>query len=255
MKILIIEDETHARNELERLLAKTGMVFEVLSCIDTIEDSVIWLKSNPAPDLIFLDIQLADGLSFEIFKQVDIRVPVIFTTAYDEYALKAFRLNSIDYLLKPVRLEDLKQALIKLEDVRSHYKVGRENVDMAKINKLLDHFRQEYKTRFIANIGDQIRYIDVKEIAYFMAEDNEVMLVTRDSKRYFVDYSLESLVGELDPKDFFRLTRSYIANISAIGKISKYFNSRLLVELLPPAEDKILVSRVKAPEFLNWLGK
>ena len=256
MKVLIVEDEPYAQNELKRLLTKTGRDIEVLDCIDSIEEAVEWFQSNEEPDLIFLDIQLSDGLSFEIFNQIKINAPIIFTTAYDEYAIQAFKLNSIDYLLKPIKSEDLEVALDKLSKLGEQLGKNQDRgLNMEQIEQLLHLQHTKYKTRFIAKVGDQIKHIDVSDVAYFKAEDNEVMLVTRLNQRYIVDYSLEQLGRLVSPEEFFRVNRSYIVTISAIKKISKYFNSRLHLELEPPTDDTILISRVKVPEFLEWVDQ
>jgi DNA-binding LytR/AlgR family response regulator len=255
MKILIIEDEPFARTELIRLLKQTGRDFTLLDQIDTVADSVEWLRSNPQPDLVFLDIQLADGLSFDIFKEVNISSPVIFTTAYDEYAIKAFQLNSIDYLLKPIQLDALERALQKLEKLQNVMGSKTARIDDSRLKSILQMINKEYKTRILMKTGDQIRSVGMEEVAYFYAEDNVVFAMLNNKSRSIVDYTLNQLEGQLDPKQFFRLTRGCIARISSIRKVSKYFNSRLLVELDPPMEGKQLVSRVNAKEFLKWLGE
>jgi two-component system, LytTR family, response regulator LytT len=255
MKILIIEDEPFARDELIRLMESTGRKFDIAGQIDTVEDSVNWLRTHPHPDLIFLDIQLADGLSFEIFRQVEVTTPVIFTTAYDEYAIRAFQLNSIDYLLKPIRPEALEKALSKLENLQAAISPVKTLTDHSVLENLLKLAGQEYKSRILLKTGDQIRSASMNEVAYFYAEDDVVFAMLNDRNRYIVDYTINQLQGELDPKEFFRITRGYLARITAIRKVSKYFNSRLAVELDPPREDKILVSRVNVPEFLKWLDR
>jgi DNA-binding LytR/AlgR family response regulator len=255
MKVLIIEDEPHAQNELKRLLDDSGSEIHILDCTDSVEDSVDWLASNPPPDLIFMDIQLSDGLSFEIFKQVKVTTPVIFTTAFDEYAIRAFKVNSVDYLLKPIKQNELNDALNKLKSFGNQFSSKQALLDLDQIQQLLNIEKQTYKTRFIARVGDQIKHVDVKDIAYFRAEDNEVMLVTNNNNKYIIDYSLDHLVGVLDPFEFFRANRSYIVTAKSIEKISKYFNSRLHLELIPKTEDTVLISRVKVPEFLNWMDK
>ncbi len=255
MKVLIIEDEPFARAELIRLLAATGREFSVMGQIDTVEDSVDWFKTKPAPDLIFLDIQLADGLSFDIFKHVEVHSPIIFTTAYDEYAIKAFHMNSIDYLLKPVNGEALENALLKLDRMRERFGTDKPWQGAEQLENLLRMMKKEYKSRILLKTGDQIRSVEMEEIAYFYAEDDVVFAVQKNKSRAIVDYTLNELEGILDPVDFYRLTRGCIARISAIKKVSKYFNSRLMVELEPPAEEKVLVSRVNVPGFLKWLDK
>lgn len=255
MIVFIVEDEPHARNELTRLLDKSGQEIQIAGFADSIEDAVLWLNENPHPDLMFFDIQLSDGLSFEIFKQVKIDVPVIFTTAFDEYAIQAFKVNSIDYLLKPIKLEELKSALDQYHSISS--KSGnKENVlKMEQIEKLLQINKPKYKSRFVAKFGDQIKHIDVTEVAYFHAVDNEVFLITKENSRYIIDYSLEQINDLVDPQDFFRVNRSFIVHIEAIKKISKYFNSRLHLKLIPQTEEEVLISRVKVPEFMNWMDK
>jgi two-component system, LytTR family, response regulator LytT len=255
MKILIIEDEPFARAELIRLLNNSGRKFTILGQLDSVEDSVEWLKSHPAPELIFLDIQLADGLSFEIFRQVEIHSPIIFTTAFNEYAIKAFQLNSIDYLLKPVDEEALEKALLKLDDFRNLFSPDKTWLYQQQMESLLKMMNREFKTRILLKTGDQIRSVDMEEIAYFYAEDDVVFAMQRNKSRAIVDYTINQLETTLDPNQFYRLTRGCIARISAIKKVSKYFNSRLLVELDPPAEEKVLVSRVNVPGFLEWLDK
>ena len=255
MKILIIEDEPFARTELIRLLTASGREFTVLDQIDTVEDSARWLKTHPEPDLIFLDIQLADGLSFEIFRQVSVSSPVIFTTAYDEYAIKAFQLNSIDYLLKPISAGALETALRKLDAMRNVLVREKSWPDSSQFENLLRMMKKDYKTRILLKTGDQIRSVEMDEIAYFYAEDDVVFAMQKNKGRAIVDYTLNQLEAELDPRDFFRVTRGCIARITAIKKVSKYFNSRLMIEFDPPMEEKLLVSRVNVPGFLQWLDK
>jgi two-component system, LytTR family, response regulator LytT len=255
MKILIIEDEPFARAELIRLLKETGRDFQLLDEIDTVRDSVAWLRSHSQPDLIFLDIQLADGLSFDIFRQVSVSSPVIFTTAYDEYAIKAFQVNSIDYLLKPVKMEALESALRKLDGMRAILGTQQSFPDPKLMESLLRMVNRTYKTRLLLKTGDQIRSVEIEEVAYFYAEEDVVFAMLRNKSRAIVDYTLNQLENELDPKLFHRITRGCIARITAIKKVSKYFNSRLLVELDPPTEEKLLVSRVNVPEVMRWLGE
>ena len=250
---MIIEDEPLAQKELQRLLKQTGYALRVADILDSVEDSVEWLKGNPEPDLVFLDIQLSDGISFEIFKHVKIKAPVIFTTAYDEYAIQAFRLNSIDYLLKPIELHALRAALKKLEELKKDLAAS-PLLDENILKDLLSMQKKEYKKRFLARVGDQIKSIRVEDIAYFYAEDNLVFVKCNNGDRFIIDHTLEILEKEVAPNDFFRLNRSVLAKINAIKKVSKYFNSRLLIELAPPAEEKILVSRVKVPDFMEWMG-
>jgi DNA-binding LytR/AlgR family response regulator len=240
---------------LLRLLKLTGREFTLLDQLDSVTDSIEWLKTNPQPDLIFLDIQLADGLSFEIFRKVNITSPVIFTTAYDEFAVKAFQLNSIDYLLKPVGHDALENALRKLEKLRHALNPAVPGLESLQIENLLRMINREYKTRILIKTGDQIRSVAMEDIACFYAEDDVVFAMLKNRSRSIVDYTLSQLEADLDPKKFFRLTRGCIAHISAIKKVSKYFNSRLLVETEPPLEEKLSVSRANVAEFMKWLDQ
>ncbi len=253
IKVLIVEDEIHAQKELTRLLANCDFNIRILDYIDSVEDAVVWINTNPEPDIMFFDIQLSDGLSFEIFNHVKTSCPVIFTTAFDEYAIKAFKVNSIDYLLKPVKQDDLDNAITKFISLSG--KDNNSGLDLHQIEKLLNINKPTYKSRFISRIGDQILHIEIENVAYFKAEDNEVLLVTKNNKQYFIDYPLEQISGLVDPAVYFRANRKYIINISSIKKINKYFNSRLQLELDPKTTDDVLISRVKVPDFLKWIDK
>lgn len=254
MKVLIIEDEALAQIELKRLLNKCSAEIEVLGCLDSIEESVAWLKHNSAPDLIFMDIQLSDGLSFEIFNKLRVTSPVIFTTAYDEYALQAFKLNSIDYVLKPIEQTDLQASLDKYSRLKAEFARRTSSFTPEQVDYLLNFRKPEYKTRFVSRVGDSLKYIQLAEVAYFFAEDKIVFLVTTRDKKYIIDYTLEQLEPLLDPKQFYRLNRRYIAKIDAITDIEKYFHGRLHITLTPKVEDKILISRDRASKFKEWLG-
>jgi len=255
MNVLIIEDEPFARAELKRLIQATGRKINVLDEIDTVEDSVSWLKSHRPPDLIFLDIQLADGISFEIFRQVKVNTPVIFTTAYDEYAIKAFQLNSIDYLLKPVRPDMLESALRKLETLQLENHEDSLKISQEQLDNLLNAAHSNYKSRLLVRIGDNLKSVDIDSVAYFLAEDDVVFVLLKEGGRYIADHALQELEPQLDPKLFFRISRNCITSITAIKKVSKYFNSRLLVELSPPAPDQLIVSRVRVPDFMKWMDQ
>ncbi len=255
MKILIIEDEPFARAELKRLIKETGREFEVLAEIDTVEESIAWLKSHRQPDLVFLDIQLADGISFDIFRHIHMASPVIFTTAYDEYAIKAFQLNSIDYLLKPVSLEALEQAFKKLDEMQSNLGTGKSPISQDQLEGLLSFSRKNYKSRILLKLGDQLKSVEINTVAYFYAEEDVVFAILKDKSRFIVDYTLNQLENELNPDEFYRITRGCLTHINSVKKVSKYFNSRLIVELEPPAAEKQLVSRVNVPGFLKWLDR
>jgi DNA-binding LytR/AlgR family response regulator len=258
MKVLIIEDEPFAQQELKRLLDGLNKDIEILDMIDTVEDAVEWLNTRKAPDLIFLDIQLADGLSFEIFKKAEVNVPVIFTTAYDEFAVRAFQLNSIDYLLKPIKQDDLARALNKLDSMKSQFSKNNDpgiKLSKQQLESLIGTSKKEYKSRFVAKVGDQIKHVSVADIAYFYAEDNVVFLMTSGNSRFIIDYSIEEIDKMLDPKVFYRLNRAFVVNINAIDKVYKYLNSRLKIELKPPTEKEVLVSRAKVASFMEWMER
>lgn len=263
MKVLIIEDETFAQLELKRLLLLCRPDIEVVDCIDSVEEATEQIpKANI--DLIFMDIQLSDGLSFEIFTKINPSAPVIFTTAYDEYAIKAFKVNSIDYLLKPIEKESLNAALLKYEQLGEHYRnnitpilpeTSQPTLQLHQIEQLLNLNQQQYKSRFMVSLGEKIRHVSTEQIAYFFADGDMVCLVTTDKRKYAISYTLDQLECQLNPQDFFRINRTYIANIQAIGEITKYFNSRLKIALEPTPSEEILVSRARVQQFMQWLGR
>lgn len=250
MKFLIIEDEDPAALRLEKMISELRPTCTLVGRTDSVVSSIDWLNINEKPDLIFMDIQLADGLSFEIFKQVDINVPVIFTTAFDKYMLKAFKVNSIDYLLKPIDKEDLKQAIAQYENL--HEK--RESVDSEVIQQLLGSLRKkEYKRRFLIKSGDHFAHIGVDEIAYFYSEDSVLFLATNSGKKYIVEFTVDKLMEHLDPDSFFRINRKVVINDKCIDKISSYFNSRLKLDVNPKLHFDIVVAREKVKSFKEWL--
>jgi two-component system, LytTR family, response regulator len=254
MNILIIEDEIFAQEELKRLLKKTKQDIRILSCIDSIEESLQWFTTNEPPDLIFMDIQLSDGLSFEIFNKVKINTPVIFTTAYDEYAIRAFKVNSIDYLLKPIDEQALQNSLEKYERFKSEFSDTSVTIDSGQISELINFRTKKYKSRFVSRIGDKLHHILLSDIAYFQADDKILFLVTIKKEKYIIDNNLDEIESMIDPEIFFRINRRYLARIEAIANVQKYFNGRLIIELKPKADDQVLVSREKAAAFKQWLG-
>jgi DNA-binding LytR/AlgR family response regulator len=255
MRVLIIEDEPFAQKELVRLLKVCDPSIEVLRCIDSVEESAQYLEENPDIELIFMDIQLSDGISFEIFNLIEIKIPVIFTTAYDEYAIRAFKVNSIDYLLKPVDEEDLKRGLEKFKLLKGDKTSEQGQLTTGQISEILGLYRPAYKSRLVTKMGDRIFYVEVSGIAYIYSEDKVTFLITREGNRHIINYTLEQVEGFLDPADFYRLNRKYLTHIDAIESISKYFNSRLKIQLKPAVEDEILISRAKVPGFMEWLEK
>jgi len=248
MKVVIIEDEPFARIELRRILKNVNTNIIVVKEIDSVQDAVEWLSENQNFDLIFLDIQLADGLSFEIFEHVKITIPVIFTTAFDEYAIKAFQLNSIDYLLKPIAEKALANALIKLQNLKNI--LADQAIDTYKLKELFQP-NKTFKTRFLTKVGNQYKFTPVADVAYFYADRNTIYLVNNLNQKSIIDFRLDELERQLDTKNFFRATRSHIISIHSIKKVHKHFNSRLLVELNPKTEEEILISRVKVDDFLS----
>jgi len=250
IKVIIIEDEKPSARRLKRLLSAIGI--EAQGMLHSVEEAVNWFKTNEHPDLILLDIQLSDGLSFEIFEQVVVNSAIIFTTAYDEYALKAFKLNSIDYLLKPIDDEELEAAIEK-------FKINRPEkhdlmVDINQIKKLLvNPLDKSYKKRFTIKIGQHLRMVDTEDIECFYSDQKATYAYTRDRKNYLMDFSLEQLEDELDPLKFFRVNRKFIVNINAINDIISYTNSRLQIKLNNFSELEIIVSRERVKEFRQWL--
>ena len=242
MKVLVIEDEIPAQEELVRILRKHFPNIEIVDIIGSVRDSVEWLRNNTA-DLIFMDIQLLDGCCFFIFDVVEVRTPIIFTTAYDQYALKAFKVNSVDYLLKPVDEDELVAAVRKMD-----YKYD-------NIRNLIESYipTVRYKTRISVKTGDIYRFLLIDEVAYFISEDGFTYAVTNNEKKHIVDYTISSLETQLDPKRFFRLSRGCIVSIDSIEKITAYFNSRLKVTLKGRKNISIILSRVRVPDFLNWI--
>lgn len=249
MKILILEDEPLAAKRLESLMKSVEPNAEILAKLESVRSAVKWFKEHPQPDLILMDIQLADGLSFELFQQADITAPIIFTTAYDEYAIRAFKVNSVDYLLKPIEQDELEAAVDK-------FKMQRQPNVQDQIGKVLETLlgqKTEWKTRFLLKAGARFDVVEVADVAYLYAEDKVVFLVTKDQKKYFVDDTLDELEQKLNPKNFFRLNRKYFSQLSAIERIEPHFNGRLKIKLRHRDDDDIYVSREKAEAFKKWL--
>ncbi|KQS24726.1 LytTR family DNA-binding domain-containing protein [Dyadobacter sp. Leaf189] len=250
MKILIIEDEKPAARRLTQLISDRLPEARIEAILDTVTSAVSWLKNNAQPDLIFLDIQLADGISFAIFEEVKVTAPIIFCTAFDQYAIKAFKLNSIDYLLKPIDPEELNNALDK-------FKAGRKEpaLSLDQIKQLLAPAPKTFKTRFLVKMGERIQTIDVGDIAFFFSEEKVTLLQTRQGKKFTVDYTLDEVEDMVSPEQFFRLNRKYIAAISAIKDVFTYSNSRLKIHLDQCSDNDILISRERMGQFKNWLGQ
>lgn len=251
MNIIIIEDEKPAARLLQRKVEKLNL--KVNTLLHSVEESIEWFSKNEHPDLIFLDIQLSDGLSFEIFEKVDIRSAVIFTTAYDEYALKAFKLNSIDYLLKPIDEDDLAIAVDKYKS-RTQKAEGLQ-LDFEQIKKMLSNpVEKTYKSRFTVKIGQHLKVITTEEIECFYSENKGTYIHTADNRDYLIDTTLEVLENEMNPRDFFRVSRKFIVPLKSIKEIVLYSNSRLKVILPTYKGDEVIVSREKVSDFKDWIA-
>jgi len=259
MKVLIIEDEELAVKKLRKTLESVDSSAEVVGVADSIRSSVNWLQQNSAPDLILMDIELADGQSFEIFDKVEVKSTVIFTTSYDEYALKAFKVNSVDYLLKPVQKEDLEAALNKLKTMKTMYG-NTASADPLNVENLVKELQQklqpkEFRKRFLVKHAQKLVSIDIEEIAYFYSDGRLNFFKTLDNKKFVVDYTMDELEDMLDPDKYFRISRSFYVSIASIDQIHDYFGNRLLLNLKPAVDKESIVSREKVADFKKWMGK
>lgn len=251
MTILIVEDEIPAARRLENMLRKLQPEAELLPVLDSVAATVAYLQNAPIPDLLFLDIQLADGQSFSIFEQMPLQCPIIFTTAYDQYALQAFKVNSIDYLLKPIDERDLQRAL----DQYNTYE-KRPTPAPEQWQQLLNEIRKpSYKERFLIRSGEEIRFIQVDDIAYFYSEQGVVYARLSDRRKFHIDYTLEQLGDVLNPEAFFRVSRKFIVGLEAIERIFTYFNGRLKLEVSPSAPADVIVSRDRVSDFKQWIDR
>jgi DNA-binding LytR/AlgR family response regulator len=287
LRALLVEDEPLAARRLASLLHKQATPFEILGPAESVAQAVALLQAGPAPDVLFLDIHLADGLSFELFEQVRVTCPVIFTTAYDQYAVRAFKVNSVDYLLKPIDEEELTQAVAKLRqrlglsaDPRASSEISIKSsvsstkqeaeiaasapgLDAATLAALLAQLRQpapvaSYKSQFVVRVGEHLKVVPVEQVAYFFSLEKTTLLQSTDGRKYVVDYTLEQLESLLDPGQFFRLNRAYLTRQAAIADIIHYASSRLQTVLKPAppeSEGPVLVSREKVSVFKNWLDR
>jgi len=248
MKILIIEDEQAAARRLQKLLSEIDATHEVVGVLSSIESSVDWLNVNPSPDLILMDIHLADGSSFEIFDKVSIQTPVIFATAYDEYALKAFKVNAIDYLLKPIKQAELENALNKVAG-----NVKKEDANNDLIHKLEEAGLIRKSKRILVRMGQSIKLVDLDQVSYFYSKDKISFAVLPGNKRYPLDQSLDQIEHMVDPLHFFRINRQFIVKMEAIDEMVAYSKSRVKLKLNPPTEEDAIVSKERSPEFKRWL--
>lgn len=254
MKILIVEDEELAVKKLQKTLLAIDKMVEIVGVTDSIKSTVDFIKANPAPDLILMDIELSDGQSFEVFNMVPVTGPVIFITSYDEYALKAFKVNSVDYLLKPVQKDELEAALNKYRALNEPAK------NSSDINNLIRELQnklqpKEYRKRFLVKQAQKLVSIEVDDIAYFYSDGRLNFFKTRDNRKFVVDYTMDELSEMLDPEKYFRISRSFYVSVDSIDQIHDYFGNRLLLNLNPPLDKEALVSREKVMDFKKWMGK
>jgi DNA-binding LytR/AlgR family response regulator len=250
MKILIIEDEKPAANRLIKLLEVHFPGILPIANLDTVVRAVTWLNQNNEPDLIFCDIQLADGISFEIFEKVKLSSPVIFTTAYDQYAIKAFQVNAIDYLLKPIDPIELAKAVDKFKSRQI-----KPSLDLDILKSLLQSEKKSFKSRFLVRFGEKIQSISIEETDFFFSEERVTFLQTAEGKKYVLDSTLEQVEAAVDPAVFFRINRKYLCRVDAVEEVLSYSNSRLKVKLKNSSDNDILISREKVGEFKDWLDR
>lgn len=250
MKVLIIEDEPHAAARLTDLVSKHIPTAQVLDILDTVKSAVAWFSKNGSPDLILMDIQLADGVSFEIFEKVKIDSPVIFTTAYDEYALKAFKVNSIDYLLKPIDEDEFVVAIKKHQSLKADDATASA---LTRIGSAMQMLTKKYKERFVTKVGEHLKFIDISDILFIYSEDKVTFCRSADNRNHIIDYTLDQVEELLDPALFFRINRKYIISIGAIVDMISHINSRIKLVLKGSTDQDIIVARERVQEFKTWL--
>jgi len=249
MKVLIFEDEAPAARKITKLLHDYDPEIEILNVIESVRDGLEWFAKNELPDLIFSDIQLSDTLSFELYKQLEIKVPVIFTTAYNEYAIEAFNHYSIDYLLKPIKIEDLARSISKFREF------GLKNTVQTDFDDIISKLQgQDYRSRFLVYYRDGLIPVDLSEIAYFYSEDSVTFLTKKDKKSFIINEPLDNLEKQLNPKQFFRANRKFILSAESVLKVEPFFNQKLIVKVQPDLEQEITISKIKASAFKDWLN-
>ena len=258
MKYVIIEDEPLAQEELVRMLKSIDPEFTLLASMDSVEASINWFENNEQPDVIFMDIHLSDNICFDIFDKVEITAPIIFTTAYDQYAIEAFKTNGIAYLLKPIEEDELNDA------IKKYHTLTKTDTELSNIHTQIQQLSTlyaqpqiktptSYKERLLAKVGDNYQHLLMQDIAYFYSEDHYTFVATKDKQRYIINYTLDTLIDQLNPQQFFRISRKIIININSINTISKHFNGRLKITVNPSSSEEIYVSRNKVQAFLAWL--
>lgn len=257
MDVLVIEDEKAAAKRLISLIQQISPKTTIVAQLDSVKRSVTWLQQNTSPDLIFMDIQLADGLSFEIFDHITVLAPIIFTTAYDQYAIKAFKVNSIDYLLKPIDADELTTAIDKYQSFHQNQSAAQTvTPDLSQLQQALQMIQgPEYKSRFVVKVGEHIRAIPIEEALYFFSQEKVTYLQSSRGKHYIIDYSLEQVEDMVDPSVYFRISRKYMVRFSAIEDIITYSSSRLKLKLKHSDDHDVLVSRDRVADFKQWLDR
>ncbi len=256
MKVLIIEDEMPAQRLLKETLQEINFETEVVDCLNSIKSAVEWFQNNQHPEIVLLDIQLSDGLSFEIFKRVKIESMIIFTTAYDEYAMQAFKVNSLDYLLKPIEKDELQAAFEKYQQYNKQFiQEKNANIDFSELASLIKNEKPEYRKRFLIQSNESFFQLSIEQIAFFYSMQGITFAVTFEKREYPVNFSLESLKGQLNPESFFKVNRQIIINIDTIKKIHSYFNGKLKLETQPTHSEDIVIGKDKAASFKRWLDR
>lgn len=251
MKVVILEDEKLASGHLKNLLISLDADIEVCAVLDSVKSGIVWFLKHDEPDLVFMDIQLGDGLSFEILDVITLRCPIVFTTAFDEYALRAFKVNSVDYILKPVEKEDVKNALKKIE-VLKQSTTSSQQAGIKSVGKTLS---ANFKERFIVKLGEHIHSLETNKILYFYSVEKATFARYSDAHKYLLDYSLDAIMELVPPDKFFRINRKYIVSFDSIGDIVQYSNSRLRISLIHSEDNEVIVSRERVQEFKHWLDK
>lgn len=251
MKVLIVEDELYNQRMLQGMLKQLRPHWTIAAIIDSVADTVEWLQNNQ-PDLIFMDIQLVDGICFTIFERMQVNQPVIFTTAYDNYAIQAFKVNSIHYLLKPIKEQELEQSIHKFEQ---NHQLVRHETNFSELLQAIRNGEKKYRTRFLIQGGTAYYKMEVKDIAYFYSENKITFAVLFQGKEHSIDFTLDALEEELDPEVFFRANRQLMLSINAVQKFEDYFGGKLALKLTPPFKETVTVSRLKNTAFKNWIGR
>jgi len=251
MKAIIIEDENLTAKRLQSLLHKYDPTIQVLEILPSVQEAVEWFNTHPEPDIVFMDIHLEDDLAFKIFEQIHLHAPVIFTTAYDEYMIKAFKVNSIDYLLKPINYEELAQSIEKFKSLKKQFA----NPNMETLLQFMGTKEPEYKSRFMITVGTRIKSIETEDIAYFYSEEKLTFMVTKEGQQLPIDFSLDKLTSLLNPKDFFRISRQFIVSFESIQSVHAHIKGKLKLELKPACKFEVFVSGDRMSDFKEWLGR